>query len=234
MKLSAFRAFLLVSVFIILSSNYSSFAQVFQGNKDKVDKTPPKALLIKLNTNQRKKEYFTKTKNTKMLKQVNTDTDSMIHKIVTDFTDNFHFCPVYYFIDTNEEKVKAQNFTGVLLDKNLKPVASVAFEPSDNYFIATYGVPNIPQASDNGDSKDLYDTDFTNARGKTRLLVMDKHLQPLQKPLPDGSNSGITKGSMKKPASEYKYTSPKFDISYKPVAAKYQVRLESFYKTIRK
>lgn len=217
------RFFLLFS--ICLSHVFFADAQIIARKHAKPGEKAPKALLVQLNTNQRKVDYFSKTKNKKSLKQVYIDTDSVMSKMIQDFTDNFSYCPVYYYIDTNAELVKQQKFTGILLDKNLHPVQNPPLSPADEYFIALYGMPSLPNRQSN--EGDVYNTDYTNARDR-RLVVMDKNMNVLQKPLPNGSNN-VFGGRMKEPASTYKYASPKFDLYYRPVAKHYSAKLRDFY-----
>lgn len=60
------------------------------------------------------------------------------NKIVNAFRENFTFCPVYYYYDTNAYKVMRHELHGILLDKQLLPNESITLPDSQQYFIASF------------------------------------------------------------------------------------------------
>ncbi len=97
------------------------------------------AVLVQLNTEQSKIAYFRKTGRNADAEKIKRETIKMNKKMISDFTDHFTFCPVYYYIDTNVDRIKRKNFDNILLDAKGLPVANpIALD--SNYLITLYGI----------------------------------------------------------------------------------------------
>ena len=96
-------------------------------------------LLVQLNTEQSKIGYFLKTGRKADAEKIKRETMKMNKKMISDFTDHFTFCPVYYYVDTNVDLIKSKNFDKILLDAKGMPIANPVAIGS-NYLIALYGI----------------------------------------------------------------------------------------------
>jgi hypothetical protein len=102
-----------------------------------------KAILVQLNTEQNRIKYFTKINDSKQVERVRTEAHAMRNKMISDFSDNFDCCPVYYFIDTNYEQIKNKHFSGLLVNKDGSVVTAPILESIDtNYLVLRYGFPD--------------------------------------------------------------------------------------------
>ncbi len=211
----------ITTLFAALIFAGTAHAQLFKRMHAKKDERAPKAILVQLFTYQNRVDYFQKHNNKAMLEILERDRDSVMSKMIADFNNNFSYCPVYYYIDTNYQKVLNKDFDGVLLNEQLKPVQTPVVKSTDNnYFIVFFG-NNIKGAGDNDDS-------YTVTTSNHKLVVCDDQLNKLEKPLPDGTNNRWP-GKIGYQLEGYYYTSPKFDISYKPYAAHFSAKLLDFY-----
>jgi hypothetical protein len=97
-----------------------------------------KAILVQLNTEQSKIGYFRKAGRNGDAEKVIKESAEMNKRMISDFTDHFTLCPVYYYVDTNADRIKNKNFDNILLDAKGMPVAAPIGIDSD-YLIALYG-----------------------------------------------------------------------------------------------
>lgn len=216
----------LIAVILLLSVLHpDAGAQIFRRNHARTDEKAPKIILVQLFTYQRRIEHFNKLHQPEKAKQAKTDADSVIKKMVMDFSDNFSYCPVYYFIDTNAKLIREKKFKGIILDKNLQPVD---IDPGKEYQIVLFGFP-VDMISDvQTGNDDYYDTDYVIGDSKQKLVVLDGNYKKLKKPLPNGSNNKM-KGALARPYEEYLYQSPLFEIYYRPYAKGLSVKMSGFY-----
>ncbi len=217
---------------ILLAAQISAEAQVVKRKKAKSNEHPPKAILVQLFTYQRKIDYYTKLQQPNEIKLLKQDTDSMITRMVSDFNDNFYYCPVYYFIDTNAHRVIKKDLDGILLDAQLQPVKNpVISGKDDNYQIVIFGYP-IQKPTDNlkkSEYGDFFSSNYSVTTAyKQRLVVFDDEFDKVPLPLPNGSNN-VYGGALKKPSDHYVYTSKKFPIYYKPYAKNLSAKMYDFY-----
>jgi hypothetical protein len=204
---------------VLITWSHDTKAQVFSRKISKDQEVAPKAILVQLPTHQRKINALSKSqRDAKRLKAIQEDRDSIIAKIVADFTDNFNFCPVYYFADTNSNLVKEKKWNDVILNSSLQPLQN--FVPTDEYTVLIYS----RDVAFNGDEDDV---PVVNNSSKRRWIAFDENLVPLKTPLPTGSNS--TRLVKPKNAERYTYISKIFDIYYRPAAGNYNMKLHTFY-----
>ncbi len=86
-------------------------------------------------------------------------------KVIKEFSRNYTFTPVYYFLDTNVYKVISGNLDGIFVNGNQDPDTSIKVV-TDNYFIASF-------------CEDI--SDYTK-RKHFGLFVYDKKMNQLDKP----------------------------------------------------
>lgn len=112
----------------------------------------PDAIFVQLKSEQRKINSLNNTGNTQDAILIAKDAAKVRQAMINDFSNNFHYCPVYYFLDTNLEKIVNGTFSGVLMDKDGTPISSSPLKNSDtSYYIVYYGLPE-PEESINSTS----------------------------------------------------------------------------------
>lgn len=121
--------------------------------------------------------------------------------MVNDFRDNFSYCPVYFFYDTNYHLVLQGKFESALLNADGTPANNIVLSASDtDYRIAYFG-----QIASNNNS--------TTTMGKG--LVLTDHKGNIIDQYWRGEYFDILK-----PDPRYSYTSKKFDLRYYATAEK--------------
>ena len=202
-----------MSLFVL---NTQSPAQILMRKKAKCQELPPPFLLVQLSTGSNKIDYLTRQGNVEALEIATKDIDNIIQRMVLDFNENFSFCPVYYFYDTNLHYVLEKKFEGILLDNDLNRLNTLNLPEHDsNYFIVQYGRRN---------SNEEWNSNT--------LVVYDWQLKPLPYPVPETFYVRFytrTNGDPKK----YTYNSSKFELRYTPMAGAYHATLRKFYRTHR-
>lgn len=222
--------YLVIILCLLLVSNAD--AQIFKRKKARTSEPAPKAILVQLFTNQNKLNYLKERKKADDILLLKQDTDSIITSIVRDFNDNFYYCPVYYYIDSNIEHIKKKEFDGILLNEHLQPVNNAVIQNGEtNFQIVIFGYP-IQKSTDNLKKEERGDFFASNyavtTNYKQRLVVFDHNFSKLPLPLPNGSNN-VYGGPLKEPAESYLYTSKKFPLYYKPYAKSLSAKMYDFY-----
>ncbi len=128
------RAFLIL-LLIVVANN--SFAQ----QNDKTATSAPDFVLVQLPTYYKKVAQLEKAGKADMVAQLKTDAASISKRMVMDFNDNFSYCPVYYFADSNTDKILQYKMEGNVLDTTLAPATLPA---SKNYLILVLANPIFP------------------------------------------------------------------------------------------
>jgi len=226
---------------------------VFQRRTARMNEPAPKALLIKINSQKARLAYTERTQNPRLAAIVKKDAAEATRRMIMDFTDNFDYCPIYYFYDTNAHKILAGNFAGALLDKDLQPATNIVLQPGDtNFFIGYYGILDgdfaVPLSKEDRlfndkDPSDImrkryghkeeeyykHHADMVNA--DPTWVVLDYKFRNLRSPLPWSYFWSInTNGrTMKRNFRAYRYVSKRLNIVYRASALKYSATLDQFY-----
>ena len=210
MQLS-FKVLLLAPILLLTKPNTSQAQQ-------NDEKDYPSALLVQLRSEHNRIEALKKANKYKELEEVMNDGAEVRKRMILDFHNNFEYCPVYYYMDTNAEFVKEKKFAGILLNEDGSPVKDpVINSASDDYVIAYYGYP-ISQSRQTkvqtDTSRRSYDPD--PPFGKGLVILNDKYLQLtyFYKFGYDELAFDRRKNWLKK----YYYNSKHFDIEYYPLA----------------
>lgn len=104
----------------------------------------PRAVLVQLRSEHNRVDALTKQRRYKQVEDVKAEAKKISDAMIGDFHDNFRFCPVYYYMDTNLDLVLKQQFDGILLDEHYKPASNVIVHPNDtDYLIVFYGFPVV-------------------------------------------------------------------------------------------
>lgn len=88
------------------------------------------------------------------------------HRVITEFLKHYTFTPVYFFLDSNANKVSMGQVKGVFINKNQEPDSTIVLPTPNNYFIASF-------------CNDLYGYSQRISYG---LFVYDSKLMQLGKP----------------------------------------------------
>jgi len=137
-----------IAIFIIIIAN-ACYAQDTLGHSaDTLKSRSPKALLVQLRSEHNRMEALIKQHRYKEIEGLKTDAMNVTARMISDFHDNFNYCPVYYYMDTNMDLIKNRVFQGVLLHEDLTPIENVSIPDSD-YLIAFYGYPTSQSRTSN-------------------------------------------------------------------------------------
>ncbi|MCB0698242.1 MAG: hypothetical protein H6551_06345 [Chitinophagales bacterium] len=146
--------------FLLLTTLLTLSTVTAQAKKKKMYK--PTAILVQLKAEQRKISELEKNNRTGSANMIKEDAAQVRSRMIKDFTDNFDYCPVYYFMDTDLDKIKRYDFDGVLLDKDGNIVTSASITSGDStFYIAYYGMP-APAYKDDEDKGKRKSSNVTN------------------------------------------------------------------------
>ncbi len=207
MKKSIFYTALSVSLCMISSLVYA---------QKSADRKLPGAILVQLKSEKNKIIAMTKAHDYKNLALVKKDAIRIKNATINDFKDHITYCPVYFYMDTNADKVIAGNLDGVLFTADSSLVAPSAVGLQDKkYIIVFYGNP-ITQSH-------------------TKMVVPDSVAKQPQTEAPNGTGLVINNPKMEQISYLYKFgyenwtvqskknrkyiaVSKKFDMEYFPIA----------------
>ncbi len=160
---------------------------------DQVRKLKSSMLLVRLMTSENKINALKESGHEDKAKQVEAKQREENLAIAKAFSENFDFCPVYFFYSTSSKEVRQMHLQGNLMNENLEPVAGIA-RPVPFFFVAEFG--NIERT----DEKYLDDYTFRqNEEGKkevtptyygstdmgfSALIVRDMDFVQLREPFP--------------------------------------------------
>ncbi len=153
-------------------------------------------IIIQLSSEINRIRYFQNRGLTKDANIIISESKKQRELFTQDFTDNFTFCPVYYFIDTNINLVKNRKFEDCLFDAtgNKFPPEKAA-EVDSNYLILEFGYPD--------DNTSV----TTSIKG---LVVRNRKFQQIKYFM-----------KAKSPNSRYVLKPRLYEISYKPFAIQF-------------
>ncbi len=124
--------------FFIVILFFSLFSANCQVNAGQIIKSLPNgAVLVRL-TSKAKTIDAIKEKQPQLSQKIADEQKQRNQEIIDAFNKGFTICPVYYFYDYHSMEVRSQNFSGILLDNNMKPLAEYV-KLKDNYLIAEFG-----------------------------------------------------------------------------------------------
>ena len=184
----------------------------------------PSAVFIQLNTEQNRIKALENNKRYKEVEIVKRDAAIISSKMIADFKDNFHYCPVYYYADTNFEQIKAGKLTGFLVKDDGTIVGDYIKDIGQDYLIAYYGYP-VYQSNKTKVVEKSYDMDTGRLfipYGKG-LIIHNSHMEQVSYLYKVGYDHFFF--SLKKSNRKYIYESKKYDMEYLPFAKHFNDRL---------
>jgi hypothetical protein len=204
-------------LFICLCLPDFSSAQMLRRKKANPDEKPPKAVLVELFTAykrlDRTQDSLTKPELMEALKKFN-------QKMIMDFEDNFKYCPVYYFYDSNIVAIQNGQIRDFLLDEKGKKVEDAVIEDGDTTIFLLYFGILVPDES----------TPFDAHVSKKMLVALDYKGDLLPFPLPRTPGPATYKNFKSKKLNVfYKYTNLRTNTYYRACAKRYSHALQDFY-----
>ncbi len=198
------------SLAIVLLSFVGSYAK----QKDSLVK--PKYLLVMLRSDKNRIEAAKKMNNTTKLQEIIRESDSVRSKMVADLNDNFTFCRVYYFMDSNWEKIEKKEYSDLLKDKDGNVLDGSVLN-NYNHVILYYGSPDKIYRYYN-----IIDTTKESGLTEVRMgkgyVVCDSRLQAVSYLYKyDYGMLGIR--SLSENIRRYYYKSKKYSMEYVPFAS---------------
>jgi len=172
-------------------------------------------VLVQLRSEHNRIQALTKSRRFKDVEAVKIDANGAALKMIADFEDNFKYCPVYYYIDTNLELVKKRAFQNVLLDSSRNPVGNLVIsDTSTDYYIVFYGYPILQPKRTPVITDSMALTENHERTYKGLVVNNYKFQQVSYVAKPAYRNIAFQqKGDLR-----YNYSSKRFDIDYLPYA----------------
>lgn len=199
-------------LFLLLCCNVSWCQEV----KDTLSKYP-RAVLVQLRSEHNRVAALSKARRYEDRDEVIHDAEEVRQRMILDFHNNFTYCPVYYYIDTNVEQIRQKKFYHVLYDDSGRLVNEPVINGnSDDYVIAYYGYPVSQSRQDRIQTEtSRYISDPLTPFGRGLVILNDKFLQ-----LTYFYKLGYDEifFNKKKWTKKYYYSSRHFEIEYFPLA----------------
>lgn len=220
---------------------------------DSVSKKRPWVVLVQLRSENNRITALTKARRYKEVEEVKKDAKEVASKMRMDFHDNFDYCSVYFFMDTNADLIKKKKFDGILQNENgeVVPLPPILDTITENYLIVYYGyalsqpkykkvlkdtstyiedpkrsfIYEKPGPWVKNSSKYTYDPDPPN--GKGLVILNSKFLQVNNFYLL--GYDGLFFSGKKEELKTYSYQSKHFEIDYYPLAGLFNKTLLSRY-----
>ena len=192
---------------------------------------PPKAVLVQLFTYPRRVEFYQKTGHTASLDAFRDASADAAKKIVEDFNDNFDFCPVYYYYDTNAHLVREHKFSGILLNAAMRPAKNVIIDKADtNYFIIVNSLlmseDFLPGGKQYSPDESVFNASDNVNYNKARLVVLDHKFRQLPRQTVRTAHGNV---KPEKGIKHYKYSNTNHNLFYSGKAATLNENFKEFY-----
>ena len=205
---------LLMSIFA-----YSQSADIAKKNNQF-----PRVILLQINTEQNRIRALEKNKRDKEVEIVKKDAAIISSKMKADFKENFNYCPVYFFMDTNQAMIRSRNFDGFLMNVDGSIAKNILTDSSKDFLIVYYGYPTY-QSNRTKVVKKSYEMDTSRLfipYGKG-LIINNYRMEQVSYLYKFGFDNFFYR--LKKSNRKYIYESKKYDIEYLPFARNFNERL---------
>ncbi len=200
-------------VFFVISFFLNGFACL---GADADSSKYPSAILIQLKSEHNRIAALTKAKRYSAVKEVENDAMEVNKRFKLDFHNNFTYCPIYYYIDTNVDLIKNKLFDGILFNEDGTPAKDLVINSnSTDYIVAYYGYA-VSQSRhkkvQTDSSKNEYDPDPPAGRG---LVILNDKFQQLTYFYKFGYDDFKPSDEASK---QFYYSSKNYEIEYYPFA----------------
>lgn len=192
-------------------------AQALRRKKALPNEPAPRAVLVELFTGYKR---FDRTKDDSTKRELVDALNKANKKMIMDFDDNFKYCPVYYFYDSNIVAIQNGTITPHLLDADGNPVQNPVIQDGDTtVFLLYYGVL-VPDE----------DAPYDQHVSKKMLVALDHKGDVLHSPLPRTPGPANFKNLKSKKFNVfYRYSNNLTDTHYRACAKRYSIMLRDFY-----
>ena len=189
----------------------------------------PDFILVQLRSETSRINGAIKTKRADLLEVIKKDGAAIASAMMNDFKDNFKFCPVYFYMDTNMYKVINKQFDGILMDADGHYVQHVPInKDSKDSRIVYYGKP-VPQYFFEKVVTDSSDYNYrTSHPDYTGLVVCNNIMQQMDFFKSKGLGLRYYKKNVD---TKYWYKSSKFEMDYFPIAKRFSDNLKEEYSS---
>ena len=161
-------------IFIILIQPFAGYGG------DTLSGKYPRAVLVQLRSEHNRIEALTKDGNYKAIKEVKKDAVEVKKRMILDFTTNYHYSPVYYYIGTNADFIKKKVFDGILMNADGSAVNKPVINSNSNDYVIVYYGYYIYQPKPTNVVKDssryIYDPETPPGKG---LVVLNAQFQQI-------------------------------------------------------
>ncbi|MFN4972965.1 MAG: hypothetical protein ACK5GX_08045 [Bacteroidota bacterium] len=143
------------------------FSKGVEDTKNKLIRYKQGVLLVMLSTpNEAELKSLESQQKWSEIALIKNEISSRNNKIYRAFSNEFKFCPVYFYYDSNAYKVMRHELNGIFLNPQLLPDASISIPDTQSYFIASFCEDN---------------SNYTG-RNHFGLYVYDNQINQLEKP----------------------------------------------------
>ena len=117
-----------------------SQGQAFRRRHMQEYEPPPKIILVQLTTAYKMAGFYQKKHQSKKATEIRTEAWLAAKAMVKDFKHNFHFCPVYFFYDSNAALIRQGRVADILFSADGSKVNEQVLKAADtNFLIVCYG-----------------------------------------------------------------------------------------------
>lgn len=209
-------------LFLLMIDVQFSMAQMVRRTKALPNEPAPKAVLVEIFTGYKRLD---RTQDNLTKPELETALKKATQKMKMDFEDNFKYCPVYYFYDSNIVAIQNGEIVEHIMDKNGNKVENPVIQNGDTTVLLLYYGVLIPDES----------TPFDMHVSKKMLIALDYKGDILPYPLPRTPGPATYKNFKSKKFNVfYRYSNTRTDTHYRACALRYSQLLKSFYGKYKK
>lgn len=139
-------------------------------------------LLVNLHTYTATVTAMQKSGQIKVADKLQSDLKQMHQQIITAFETYFKYCNVYYFYSNNSDSILAHQYANVVFDSAYNPVSAILLD-TPSIFIADFSTTDNNRNA-NSDPDDKWEKSKANDFTMSGLILRDKNMIQLNKPLP--------------------------------------------------
>lgn len=188
-------------------------------------------VLVALHAEKNRLREAEKLTNKDIENAIKSDAEQIKKLTIQDFTDNYHQLPVYYFMDSNADKLLKGTYDGILMNADGSVVTSVpAAVYSKKFVVAYYTFPDLQYAFEDVVTDTNRWLESGSRVNRHALVLFNNKFQQFnyynKRPF-DALDADMKK---------YYYKSKKFDMEYYPLAEKLSTtttRKRSFWNFFR-
>ena len=176
--MSKFAPFLCLTFLSLLFTSCHSMKVRKLNSIEQVETLKDGALLVRLKTSQSKIDKLLELGRSMAAEQVVKTQFADNQNIIQAFKNGYEFCPVYFFLSGNSNKVRNGDLKNIFLNEELEIDTSIQY--SGDFLTAEFG------NNQGSPTKDVDGnlTPSTSSYGLNALIVMDKNFVQLSKPFP--------------------------------------------------